>query len=439
MILGAIGMLLGIAVLIVLCVRGFNVLLSSLVASVVVIIFNVLPFWDSILTTYFTGMSSFIGTYLLFFCTAAAYGEIMKVTGAAEVIANALFKLVGPKYTAFATILVSWVLAYAGINAFITVFVVYPIAMPMFKKANITKNLMPALFGYGSVILNVCTPGANSGLLLALSSAMNVSLLSGPLMCMAALFIALVFGFFYSTMRARSLAAKGEVFEASDSDRQLELARAEKTLPPLWSALLPVVVMVVVRVSLIQIGWAGLPASATSILVATALLIVLQRNSLQGITVQSYTNGFFSAMDALLMNAGVMGFAAIINACAAFVLFNNMAMWLCENLNPYISSIISVNIFSGITGASMSGSTIFANLMADTYLSYGVRPEALYRIVSIASMGLDTLPHCPTFLASAAFCGVTAAKSYKHVFWCTVFAPIALALVCVVLAMVGIV
>ena len=152
MALGAVGMLLGIAVLIVLCVKGFNVFLSSMIASIVVIIFNGLPFWDSIITTYFNGMSGFIGTYTLFFCLAAAYGELMKVTGAAETIANYLFKLVGVKYTAFATLLVTWILAYGGINAFIVVFAVYPIAMPMFRQANISKNIMPAIFLYGSVV-----------------------------------------------------------------------------------------------------------------------------------------------------------------------------------------------------------------------------------------------------------------------------------------------
>lgn len=439
MTLGAIGMLLGITVLIVLCVKGFNVFLSSMIASIVVIIFNGLPFWDSIITTYFSGMSGFIGTYTLFFCLAAAYGELMKVTGAAETIANALFKLVGAKYTAFATLLVTWVLAYAGINAFIVVFAVYPIAMPMFKKANISKNLMPAIFLFGSVVLCVCTPGANSGLLIALSTGLGVSLLAGTVMGLCVLAAALIFGFFYLTMRARALAAKGEVFEASESDHQLELAHAEKGLPSLWSSLIPVVLMALARVVLVQIGWAALPASYTALLIAIVLILILQRGFLTGIATETFTKGFFSAVDILLLNAGTMGFAAVINACAAFSLFTNFAMWMCENLNPYISSIVSVSIFSGITGASLSGSTIFANLMADTYLSYGINPAALYRIVSVASMGLDTLPHCPTFLAMAAVCGVTAKKSYSHVFWCTVIAPIALALLCVVLALIGIV
>lgn len=427
MILGAIGMILGIIVLIILCVKGFNVLFSTLLASIVVIIFNALPFWDSILTTWTNGMANFFGTYFLFFTLAAAYGEVMKVTGAAETIANAIFRLVGAKFTAFATLLVTWALAYAGINAFIVVFAVYPIAMPMFKNANISKNLMPAIFLYGSVVLNVCTPGCNSALLIALSEGLGLTLLDGTGLQLCILIAALVFGFFYVTLRAKKMLDKGEVFVPSESDTQLAMDHAAKGLPPLWSSLLPVVVMVIIRNVMIKCGAGTFPASYTAIIIAIILLLVFQRKYCVGVAYKTFHKGFFGAIDILLLNGGTMGFAAVINSCAAFALFTNFAVWLGSVVNPYVSAIASVSLFSGITGASLSGSTIFANLMADTFLNMGVNPTALYRIVATASMGLDTLPHCPTFLAMAAVCGVTAKKTYNHVFWCTVVAPIALA------------
>ena len=54
-------------------------------------------------------------------------------------------------------------------------------------------------------------------------------------------------------------------------------------------------------------------------------------------------------------------------------------------------------------------------------------------------MGLDTPPHCPTFIMMAAICGVTTKASYKHVFVLTVITPIVLAAIACVFAMVGIV
>lgn len=441
MTIGAIGLLLGIALLIVLCVKGINPFLAAIAASVVVILTNGLNFFDSIITTWAGGVGGFVTTYLLFFCLAAVYGEMMKLSGAAETIANWLFKFFGAKWAPAATLIVTWILAYGGINVFIVVFAVYPIAMPLFRKANISKNLMPAIFLMGSVVILVCTPGVIAGLMYALSEGLNVPVLSAPIQGVLCMIISLVFGIVYVTFRAKQLAKKGECFEPSAKDLAALEGKAgqAKELPPLWAALIPMVVTIVLKFVLLGAGWATMPTSYTTVVVGEVLMILLQYKYLKGSILQVVTNGFFSGINPLLLNAGIMGFAAIVNSCASFQVFVDFAAFLCETMNPYISAIVAINIFSGITGASMSGAQIFADTMAKTYLSYGVNNAALFRILSVASMGLDTLPHCPTFLAMADVCGVTAKKSYGHVFWCTVVFPIALSLLCVVFTLMGIV
>lgn len=439
MIIGAIGLVAGIVLLITLTMKGVNAVISSLIASAVVIVTNGMPLMGSFVSNYSTGFGNFMGTYFLMFCLASAYGEIMKVTGAAETIANFLFKIFGARLVPIATLFVTWILAYGGINAFIVVFAVYPIAMPLFKRANISKNLMPAIFLYGSVVVLVCTPGVIAGLMYALSEGFGVSPLAAPVMGIVALVVSLIFGIVYLMARTKQLAARGEGFVPSESDLALEASHAGKELPPLWSSLLPLILVMVLRVAFLKMGIPTMNASYASILIATFLLMGLQFPYLKGHAVKDFTTGFLSSITPLLLSAGMMGFAAIINASPSFEIIENIAMRLSESLNPYISAIVSINIFSGITGASMSGATIFASTLSDTYLSMNINPEAMFRITSIASMGLDTLPHCPTFLSMAAVCGVTAKESYGHVFWCTVVAPIALALLCVVLAVIGIV
>lgn len=440
MTLGALGLLLGIAVLIVLCVRGINPFLSALIASLVIIVTNGLNLWDAIIQTWAGGMGGFVSTYLLFFCLAAAYGEMMKISGAAETIANALFKMFGPKWAPVATLIVTWILAYGGINVFIVVFAVYPIAMPLFRMCNITKDMMPGIFLFGSVVLLVCTPGVIAGLMYALSEGLGVPVLSASKMGVIAMLLSLAFGCVFFTLQARRLEKKGIGFEPSGTDlKEIEREDSGRELPPLWAALIPMVVTIVLKFVLLGNGWATMPTSYTTVVIGEVLMVILMWKYLKGKLLKSFTDGFFSGINPLMLNAAVMGFAAIINGCDSFQVFINFAQGLADKFNPYISAIITINIFSGITGASMSGAQIFANTMADTYLAYGVNNEALFKILSIASMGLDTLPHCPTFLAMAAVCGVTARKSYKYVFWVTVAFPIVLSLICVGLAMIGIV
>ena len=440
MALGAIGLLLGIGLLIVLTLKGMNPFISAIIASVVVIITNRLDFFASI-NTWASGMGGFVTTYLLFFCLAAAYGEIMKVSGAAETIANALFKLFGAKWAPLATMIVTWILAYGGINVFIVVFAVYPIAMPLFKKCNISKNLMPAIFLFASVVVLVCTPGVIAGLMYALSEGLHVSVLSAPTMGVICLLVSLLFGGVYFTIRAKTLTKKGEGFVPSGTDLEdIENDKiGERDLPPLWAALIPMVVTIALKFILLGAGWATMPTSYASVVIGEALMLILMHKYVKGKFLSTFTNGFFTGINPLMLNAAIMGFAAVVNSCESFQIFINFAKFLCETTNPYLSAIVSINIFSGITGASMSGAQIFANTMAETYLSYGINPEAMFRIMSVACMGLDTLPHCPTFLAMAAVCGVTAKQSYGHVFWCTVVFPIALSVLCVGLALVGII
>ena len=61
----------------------------------------------------------------------------MKKSGAAESIANFLFAFLGVKATVAGTLIITFLLAYGGVNAFIIIFAVYPVAVPMFRKANV--------------------------------------------------------------------------------------------------------------------------------------------------------------------------------------------------------------------------------------------------------------------------------------------------------------
>ena len=134
-----------------------------------------------------------------------------------------------------------------------------------------------------------------------------------------------------------------------------------------------------------------------------------------------------------------MGFASVVNISVGFQYFIDFAMTMATKMNPYLSAVVCINVFSGVTGASLSGTQIFCSTLMDQFVGLGVNTQALYKILSVASMGLDTLPHCPTFVMMAAVCGVTTKASYKHVLMMTVITPIVLALVGVVLATIGIV
>ena len=62
--------------------------------------------------------------------------------------------------------------------------------------------------------------------------------------------------------------------------------------------------------------------------------------------------------------------------------------------------------------------------MGKAYLEWGnqagVSPEVLHRIASLASGGMDTLPHNGAVITVLAICGLTHKESYRDIFALTI-------------------
>lgn len=437
--IGIIGLLAAIAALIALSYRGINAFVAALISSAIVIVTNGMPFWASYNTNFADSMKGFVGSYFLLFGLAAAYGELMKESGSAESVAAKLFNLFGAKWAPLACILVTLLMAMGGISAFVIIFAVYPVAAPLFRKANITKELMPGIFLFASVTLCLALPGnPTSTNALLTKTALATNAYAAPVMGIIACIIGLAIGGIYVTIVAKKETAKGNGYIVSGSDSNEEFGKGGKFLPPFWSSILPLLV-VIVMMFLLKNAMGTIECINTSLCIAMLLVAVLNYKTIKGSIISTFTKGFWSSINPLFLTGAVMGFAGVVQNSHGFQYFIDFAMSLSTAFNPYVSGAIAVNVVAGITGTALGGLQIFANTMLENYLDLGINPEAFHRLMVIASCGLDTLPHCATFISMAAVCGVSIKGSYKHVFPLTVLIPILLTAVCIVLALVGII
>lgn len=96
--------------------------------------------------------------------------------------------------------------------------------------------------------------------------------------------------------------------------------------------------------------------------------------------------------------------------------------------NPIISEVLSVNIICGITASASGGLTITLDALSSTFIEMSqllnISPEVMHRIASLASGGLDTLPHNGAVITTLAICGLTHKNSYKDIFVTSVIIPI---------------
>jgi H+/gluconate symporter-like permease len=146
--------------------------------------------------------------------------------------------------------------------------------------------------------------------------------------------------------------------------------------------------------------------------------------------------GMSQSVMALLNTSSVVGFGFVVRNVEAFKNFVDFAVDL--PFPPLVSATIAVNIMAGITGSASGGLTIFMKTMAPHYMELGLDPEVLHRISSIASGGLDSLPHSGAVITMLMVMGLTHKEAYKDLGLVTIIFPFVATVVVLFLALMGV-
>ena len=115
--------------------------------------------------------------------------------------------------------------------------------------------------------------------------------------------------------------------------------------------------------------------------------------------------------------ASEYGFGGVIAALPGFLV---IADALRAIPNPLVNEAITVTVLAGITGSASGGMSIALAAMADQFIAAanaaGIPLEVLHRVASMASGGMDTLPHNGAVITLLAVTGLTHKQSYGDIF-----------------------
>ncbi|HDZ10352.1 GntP family permease [Pseudohongiella sp.] len=381
------GLVGGLALLIVLTLRGWNLFISAPVCALIVALTSGIPIFlaeQNFVQSYMTGFTGFIASWFFMFLLGSIFGKFMEDTGAADSVAGWITGKLGKQRAVLAVVIACAVLTYGGVSLFVVAFAVYPMALSLFKEANLPRRFIPAALAFGSVTFTMTSAGSPEiqnwipmeYLGTTPYAAWEVSLV-------VAVFMAL-FGYWWLQRIIGAAVNRGESFQARDNDPKLQ----ERHLPHPATGMLPLVV--VLALSFFYHDSLQQNALIVALLGGVLSLMAINWRYFNDIQV-ALGHATTGALIAIGNTAAVVGFGGVARITPAF----DMAVLAVTSLpgNELVGAAVAVSAIAGLTGSASGGQVIALPAVAPHYLDLGVNPEQLHRVVAISSGALDSLPH----------------------------------------------
>ncbi len=410
------GVVAAILLLIVLIYKRINLIAASLVSVLVLALSSGFSFTDLVMNHYAVSLSNFIAKYFMVFVTNALFGKVMEETLLVSAFSKMIGKLFGDKNAAYGALLVTAILSYGGISAFVIVFTVYPIFLATFRKADLPRRLIP-----GGIMAASCTfplsmlPGGAQLNNIIPSQYLGTSPMAAPLVSLAASAVSAALMFLYFRYEFRKARKNGEHFEAEGEILE-RIAQFEKDAGiRLWVSVLPMALIILL------INLFGMDLSY-AVLAGTVLALVLGWRNLPD-KLKTLNAGIAKVGPAMVMTAASVGFGGAVLACAG-------AQTILEYIaslpvNPTVSLSLAASFAGVLTGNGGGGADVAMNLLSQQYLALGVSPEILHRVVAIATAGFSCLPHNGMLITVSDTCGFSAKECYRYIFISTVLVSLA--------------
>ncbi|AQU80113.1 GntP family permease [Planococcus faecalis] len=436
--LGMLGMFGGLILLIILTMRGMNLLIAAPLTALFVALLNGLPLFPQLaeegaanfLTNYMTGFTGFIASWYLMFLTGAIFGKVMEDSGAADSVSKWIVSKIGMKRAALAVVLACAVLTYGGVSLFVVAFSVYPMALSLFRQADLPRRFIPAALAFGSTTFTMTSAGSPEIQNWIPIEFLGTTPYAGwEVSIIVALFM-MIFGYWWLKKMISKALVKGERFTARKTDPAAE-ERIE--LPNPLLSMIPLVV--VLGISFLFHNSLGTSALIIALSGGIATTYFLNRKYFRNIG-HAFSEGAVGAVIAIANTAAVVGFGGVVKATPSFETAVDVMTGIPGS--PLIGGALAVAVIAGLTGSSSGGQAIALPLLAPHYLDMGVDPEALHRTVSISSGSLDSMPqggYVVTTIRSIA--GETHKDAYPAFGALTVVVPLIGAALAVVLFSLG--
>ena len=422
-----IGMVAALAILAFLVMRDVNIFVAAIAVSLLVAVTGGLDLYDAIKGNYMTSFVGFVRNNFLIFLAGSFMAKVYEITKASKSIARLLLKTFGTKNAVLSLILATGILTYGGIAGFVVCFSLFPIALEMFRAADIPRRYIPGVIIFGCCTFSSIGPGNPQVGQVVLVNALGTNLMSSYTVGFIATILTLIGGVLFFNMSIAK-AKKSEHFVAKSFDTFND----EQEVPSAIIAILPLVFSLLTIN--IKIGGKSLLPIEYGVVLGAGIAYFLMRSyadtekTLMENVADSITNAFMAVCN----TSTVVGFGGVVSAAIGFSAVVNM---ITAIPGPDLVAVaVATNILAGVCGSASGGMGIAAPILANIFGPRGMSMDMLHRTMLISSTGMDTMPYNGFVVTvTKGVCKESPKDSYMPVFWATVVLPIAVTVVTIVI------
>lgn len=424
--------------------RGYSVILFAPVFALMAAASAGLAIMPSYTELFMAKAVVYVKNFFPVFLLGAVFGKIMEETGLAKSIAHKIIVSIGKERAVLAVVLAGMVLTYGGVSLFVVVFAIYPFGSALFKEADIPKRLLPACIVLGGFTATMdCYPGTPQIQNLIPTNFFGTTMYAAPIFGIIGGTAIIFIGMYYLSYRVKSAANSGEGYGVHTLNEAT--VKEDLHLPSWQLALLPLLTVLFINFYMTRVfTWdptllepfkaMKLPMTAAAVknasstwsliiaLVCGLLLAIFlgRRNLVNGLLPKALNAGAIGSLLAIMNTASEVGYGNVIASLPGFKEISAALMGIKVGGTPLVSEAVTVNVLAGVTGSASGGMSIALDLMSKQWIAWAqavnLSPDVLHRVASMASGGMDTLPHNGAIITLLAVCGLTHKESYKDIF-----------------------
>lgn len=430
--LSTIGLIVAIALLVFMIIKGIDMISATVITAVIILLSSQLSLSEGLLTTFSGGIGGFVTSWFLILGMGGIFGQLVLETGLATKIAKWLTEKLGAKMVGMVILICTFFITLLGINGYIMVFVLYPIADNLLRENKMDRRVLPfMLLGGGAsangfmYTLDICNVLPSNYLGTSLGSAPFLSLVFTIILAVC------YFAYFnYAQAQSHKNHTNEELLAMYSSTNSI---LSDDELPGIGISVLPFIVVFAIVVA--TSSWGTSTSILFSLAIGILLIVVTQFKHIKSIKTSAKT-GASSGLNSMLTVAAVMGLSKVLGMSPAFQQLQQAVLAL--NMPAYIKAYFGTAVLTGLTGSAISGETIFLESFGQAFVDMGVNVQALHRIVTESALILNKLPNSSVAILTMSICGCSLKDSYKHIILGTTIPAAVAGLVIAIMATCGI-